>query len=283
MAAAARADPGAEFREVTDPSRLADLAAGAAAEGFEVVAAAGGDGTVGAVAAGLHRAATGAALAIVPIGTGNDLARQLGIPLEPAAALALARAAVEGGRRRALDLIACEAPQRPGERLFATNAVVGGLAGRIGDRIGPEERRRWGRLAYLRAGLPELVRYTPQPVRLDVDGRRYEAEALLVVVAGGRCAGGGIPFTPTADLFDGWLDVALIRRVPAWRLPGLLLRVLRGRHLETRGVVAARGRRVGLEAGGGFWMNVDGETWVAGCARFTVEPAAVDVLLPPDG
>lgn len=274
------ADPAAVFRSVDDPSRLADLACAAALEGFDVVGAAGGDGTVSGVAAGLRRADTGAALAIIPTGTGNDLARHLGIPLDPALALALAREAVEAGRRRAIDLIRCESPQRPGERLLALNAVVGGLAGRVGDRIEAEQRRRWGRFAYLRAGLSELTRYRPVPVRLHVDGRRFEADVLLVVVAGGRFAGGGIPFVPFADPFDGRLDVVVITRTPAWKIPGTLLRVLRARHVGADNVLALTGRRVDLEAGGDFWMNADGETWVPGCARFEVDPAALHVLLP---
>jgi diacylglycerol kinase (ATP) len=280
VAEAVRADPAAELCLIEDPGRLEEAATAAAREGFEVVAAAGGDGTVSSVASGLYRSKTEAALALVPIGTGNDLARHLGIPLEPAAALALARAAVDAGRRRSIDLIRCESPQRPGQRLLAFNAVVGGLAGRVGDRIESEHRRRWGRFAYLRAGLGELVRYRPVPIRMDVDGRRFEAEALLVVLAGGRFAGGGIPFAPSADLFDGRLDVVVISRTPAWRIPVTLLRVLRARHIGADNVLFTRGRRVELEAGGDFWMNVDGETWVPGCARFEVEPAALPVLLP---
>jgi len=280
VAEAVRADPAAELRSIEDPSRLADAATAAAREGFEVVAAAGGDGTVSSVATGLYRSRTDAALALVPIGTGNDLARHLGVPLEPAAALAVAREAVDAGRRRSIDLIRCESPQRPGQRLLALNAVVGGLAGRVGDRIQSEHRRRWGRFAYLRAGLGELVRYRPVPIRLDVDGRRFEAEALLVVLAGGSFAGGGIPFAPSADLFDGRLDVVVITRTPAWRIPATLVRVLGARHIGADNVLCARGRSVELEAGGDFWMNADGETWVPGSARFEVEHAALPVLLP---
>ncbi|MFW6039528.1 MAG: diacylglycerol/lipid kinase family protein [Gemmatimonadota bacterium] len=277
-------DRAVEIRSVGDPGSLAERVRETARD-FDVVAAAGGDGTVGGVAAGLHLARRDAAgrvppLAVVPVGTGNDFARDLGVPRDPADALESARKALGAGRRRWVDLIACTSPRLPGERRYALNAVVGGLGGRVADLLTPALRRRWGRFAYLRAVLPELLRCRTHAVVLQVDRLRFEVEVLLVVVAGGRYAAGGVPFAANADPGDGRADVVAIGRPPAPRLPLTLLRLLRGRHGNSDEVLEVRGRRVKLEAGGDFWMNLDGETWTAGSAGFEVVPRALEVLSP---
>lgn len=269
-----------DVRRVVDSREITELARSAAEQGYEVVAAAGGDGTVGAVAAGLHRAATGASLAILPIGTGNDFARHLGIPRDPLKALRAARASALAGRTRAADLIRCASRAEPDRSSWALNAIVGGLGGRVGDGLDDRRRRRWGRLAYLRVVIDELGRLRAHPVRLTVDEREYEVEALMVVVAGGRYAGGGIPFVPDADPFDGRLDVVVILQTPGILLPSTLVRVLRGRHAGSDSVLMLDGRRVEIGADAQFWMNLDGETWTAGSAVFEVVPGAFPLLLP---
>jgi len=249
------------------------------------VAAAGGDGTVGAVAAGLHGAAAAGVspppLAILPIGTGNDFARHFGLPTDALEALRAARAAAAAGAFRRVDLVRCESAQRPGESAWALNAVVGGLGGRIGDAIDAGLRRRWGRLVYLRAGLADLLRHPAHAVRLRVDERRYDLDAIMVVVAGGRYAGGGIPFAPAADPCDGRLDVTVVRRTALPRLPATVLGVLRGDPADADNLLHLAGRRVAIEAGGDFWLNLDGETWTSGSARFEIVPGAIRLAVPP--
>ncbi len=255
------------------------------ARDFDVVAAAGGDGTVGSVAAGLCLARRDDAdrvppLAVLPLGTGNDFARHLGVPRDPVKALDAAREALAVRRRRWLDLIACTSPQLPGERRYALNAVVGGLGGKVADALTPALRRRWGRFAYLRAALPELLRCRAHSLVVHVDDRRFDVEALLLVIAGGRFAAGGIPLAPRADPADGRIDVVAIERPPFPRLPATVLRVLAGRHGDTDEVLQVAGRHVVVEAGSDFWMNLDGETWTAGSAGFRVVPRAFELLGP---
>lgn len=280
LAAGLDREPTVEVRRVVDAREIGDLARSVAEEGYAVVAAAGGDGTVGAVAAGLHRAATGASLAILPMGTGNDFARHVGVPRDPLKALRAALASAVDGRTRATDLIRCASHGEPDLPSWALNAVVGGLAGRVGDLLDDRRRRRWGRLAYLRAVVGEIGRLEAHPIHLIVDEREYEVEALMVVVAGGRYAGGGIPFVPDADPFDGQLDVMVILRTPGILVPSTLLRVLRGRHVGSDNVLALDGRRIEIRAGAEFWMNLDGETWTAGSAVFEIVPGAFPLLLP---
>jgi diacylglycerol kinase (ATP) len=140
--------------------------------------------------------------------------------------------------------------------------------------------RRWGRFAYLRAGARELITGTPSPVLLRIDGQRFAFDCLMLVVANGRLAGGAIPFAPEADPSDGRLDIVAITRMSKLSLLFTAVRVLRGRHDGTRGLIMRTGKSVEVDADSSFWFNLDGETWVAGAARFDAVPQALDIVIP---
>ena len=267
---------GFELRECQDAVGLTDMAAAVAREGFDRVAVAGGDGSVGAVAAGIVASATAASLGVVPTGTGNDFARGLGLPLQVSSAIET----LASPRVRSVDLIRCRSPQIPGGERLCLNAVVGGLGGRIGDALTERMSRRWGRFAYLRAGLGELLSGAALPVDLSIDGQRFSLDCLMLVLANGRFAGGAIPFAPAADPSDGRVDVVAIPGMSRLALLKTAARVLRGRHDGTRGLIVRTGSSVHVEADPSFWFNLDGETWVAGTARFDVIPRALDVVVP---
>ncbi len=267
---------GTELRMGEGPGESRRLAREASREGLERVVAAGGDGTVHEVATGLLETDFRGAMGILPIGTGNDLARSVGVPVGLSAALDLLRT----GRTSPIDAIALQPSSGPSGPAFAWNAVVGGFCGRISDRMPPAMKRRWGTLAYLRAALAELRALCPHEVTLHLDDERHELELLMLVVANGRFAGGRIPLAPGAEPDDGWIDVVAVRSLPRVRLAGLAAAVLAGRHLESPHVVHRRVRRADVEAGPGFWINVDGETWRDGGARLEVRPAALPLVRP---
>lgn len=269
-----RSLPEAVLRTIADPGDLAGASTTAAHEGFEVIVAAGGDGTVGAVAGGLIQAGTGARLGILPIGTGNDFARGLGLTRG-----ALVTKALVAGSTRRIDAIRCIRPGATGVT-WALNAAVAGLGGRISDGLSGAMRRRWGRLAYLRAGLAEFARARPRAVSLRVDDRRFDLEALMVVVAGGRFAGGGLPFAPMADPSDGRLEVVVLLDTPGVMLAPTLLKLLRGAHIGADNVLSTAGTRVEIDVADDVWINLDGETWGRGPAEFALEPGVLEVLIP---
>lgn len=269
--------PGAEVRRTRRPGHARRLAAGAVRRGLSTVVVAGGDGTVNEAVNGLvapDGAAPDTALALVPLGTGNDLARALGVPPDPHDALA----ALAGGRIRRVDLLRARCRDR--ERHVA-NVAIGGFAGDVADRVTPATRRRWGGLVYLRAalaGLPTLRRYR---ARLVVDGERLPpADLLAVLVANGRCLGHGIPAAPRAEIDDGLLDLVAVRAdVPA-RVPLVVARLLAGRHLGTPGVLWRRARRVEVRSDPPMPFNADGLGLGAGPASFRVLPGALRFLAP---
>ncbi|MFO7587034.1 MAG: diacylglycerol kinase family lipid kinase [Gemmatimonadota bacterium] len=267
---------GAEIRLTGGPGDGRRLAREACREGVGRIVVAGGDGTVSDVASGLLEAGHAGEVGILPIGTGNDLARSLGIPPGLRASLELLR----HGRAAPVDAIGLDPTSGPPAPAFAWNAAVGGFCGRISDRMPVGLKRRWKSLSYLRAAATELRCLRPHAVTLDVDGERLRLDILMLVVANGRFAGGRIPLAPGAVPDDGRIDVVAIRAIPMARLAALAPAVLAGRHLASRHVVQRKARRVGVEAGPGFWINVDGETWREGSAGFEVRPAALRFVRP---
>lgn len=265
-----------EVRVTSGPGDAAGLARRAAEEGVGTVVVAGGDGTLHEVVNGLARCrGTGPAprLALVPLGTGNDMACALGIPEDLGGALAL----LEGGAPGPLDLV--EVTGLGGPRV--ANFAMGGFAGRIAARVTPRRRRVWGRHVYLRAAVDEILARRTWSIEVTVDGERLPGrEALAVLVANGPRFGGGIPMAPGARTDDGLLDVMVLGAVSLPVLLRVILRALRGRHLEDPAVTLIRGRRVEVDAERDFPWNGDGELFGTGPAAFGVLPGAVHVQLP---
>lgn len=269
--------PGADLRRTRGPGHACELVAEAVRDGRSSVVVAGGDGTVQEAVNGLAGPDGGfpdVTLGLVPLGTGNDLARSLGVPLDPHEALA----PLAGGPVRRVDLVRARVGDR--ERVLV-NFGLGGSVGDIADRVTPELRRRWGGLVYLRAfvaGLPALRRYR---ARLVVDGEPLPADDLLaVVVANGRLLGHGVPAAPRAEVDDGHLDLVAIRGdVPA-RVPLTILRLLAGRHIETPGVLWRRARTVEVGSDDPMPYNGDGQPLGRGPASFRVLPGALAVIVP---
>jgi YegS/Rv2252/BmrU family lipid kinase len=181
----------------SDPGDAESLTAELAAE-VDVLMVFGGDGTVHEVANGLPVPA-GPVIALLPGGTGNDLARAIGIPPDPVAAAT----ELAGARPRSLDLLDC-GPRR------AANGVNAGFAAAATEVLSPRVKRFLGPAAYLAGGVRAGVNPPTWPARVEVDGRVVEGEALAVVVGNGGSFGGGRWLIPEADVGDGLLDVLVV-------------------------------------------------------------------------
>ncbi len=243
-------------------------------EGAERVIAVGGDGTAHLVVNTLL--ATGHAdrvdFGLVPAGTGSDLARSLGLPRDPVAALRHALAA----EPRTIDAIVVETDG--GEKRYAVNTSSAGMSGAVVPAVNANPRR--GRLSYLTTTLAALMRYRPVPCRLDVDGQAfYDGEFFLAAFVNGRFFGNGMPIAPAARLDDGLIDVVLIPPVPLWHLPYRLPQFLTGRHVQLDFVITRRAERIRLVPAVGFPpFEVDGECLDSGPAEIRVLPGALRVL-----
>jgi YegS/Rv2252/BmrU family lipid kinase len=235
----------------------------------EVAAALGGDGLVGAVADGLRETAVAGdgLLAILPGGRGNDFARMLRIPRDPAGAAA----AIVNGRDRAIDLGIC------GERAFVGIASCGfdSDANRIANAT-----RVPGDAAYLYGALRALASWRPAHFELELDGERLTHVGYSVAAANGRQYGGGMKLAPDASLEDGMFDVVTIADVPKRRFLRGLPRVFRGRHVRNDEVDVRRARELRIAADRPFALYADGDPIAELPATVRTLPAAVRVIVP---
>jgi len=202
----------------TRPGEARTLAEAAARAGAELVLSVGGDGTANEVAQGLLGSPT--ALAIVPVGSGNGLARCLRIPLDPALALL----ALEEGVTRAIDIGTVNGSLFLNVGGAGFDAVVGAdfqAAGRRG--------RRRGILSYVVLSLLRVARYRADPLVLEAEGRRHELRPFLVCLANGPQYGAGALIAPGARLDDGRLDIVVIDAASPVALLANIPRLFAGR------------------------------------------------------
>lgn len=261
FAALARA-AGVPIEESRDAADLIARAARAAQDGVDRLLVAGGDGTWNLAARGLLGSAT--ALAPIPLGTGNDLARALGYPLDSEQAFA---AALEGRPGR-IDV------GRFGERPFCGVAGAG-LDGTVAARA--RERVRWlrGPAVYAWATLATLVRFRPAGLRLTVDGAGEQGgTAWLVVFANIATTGGGMRVAPGADPTDGHLDVVGLTGISTLGLLRLFPRVYAGRHVGHPAVFRCACAGAGLAFDRPVAAVGDGEDF----GRVGSEPVRVEVV-----
>lgn len=256
-----------------DAQRVARSAADA---GFELVVAAGGDGTVTEVVDGIAQGGGRVRLGVLPLGTGNDLARTLAIPLDVEAALA----ALLEGRERTIDLVHVEVGGR--SPVHAVNIAAGGFSGLVDEELTGELKERWGTLAYLLCAakvLPDFEGYRTT-IAWD-DGDAGSTDAFAVIVANGRSLAGGQLVAPLANPEDGLLDVVVVRHGTLLDLAGVAARVTLGNFLESDAVEMRRARSLRVESTPAMRFNVDGELLPEGPALFRVLPRALRVLVGP--
>jgi YegS/Rv2252/BmrU family lipid kinase len=255
----------------TTPADTGEGQARAAAEaGVDVVLACGGDGTVTAVATGL--AGTVTPLAVIPLGTGNLLARNLGLPVEEDEALTVALT----GRRRRLDV------GRANGNLFLTMAGLG-LDAKMLEGASEAVKKRFGWGAYVAAAVRHL-RDRPMRVRLRTDsGRPVRRRASGVIVGNVGALQGGVPLLPDAQPDDGLLDVVVLtaRSWGSWL--AVVLHVLLRRSQATDRVLRRTFAELRIDLDRPHPWELDGE--VMGRTRqlvINISPGALTVLVPPE-
>src|SRR5689334_7645446 len=210
-------------------------------------------------------------LAVVAAGSGNDNARELGLPVrDPHTAAAL----VTAGRTRRVDLGRCTTPTH-GTRWWV-GVLGGGFDSVVNERAA---RMRWprGPMRYNVAVARELPVFRPIPYAVTVDGGRQVTEAMLVAVANGPAFGGGMRVAPDASYDDGLLDVVILHRVSRAEFLRVFPRVFRGTHVTHPRVQVLRGRTVRLEAPG-IVTQADGERFEPLPLDLEVVPGALTVV-----
>ena len=253
------------------PGAARRLAADAVRKGRELVIAAGGDGTVHEVVQGLAVDFRRTRLGLIPFGTGNDLARTLGIPIDPIEALKM----LEGSAERVIDLVRAESGN---DSAYCVNVAAGGFSGQVDEVLTDELKATWGPLSYVRGALEVLPNLTEYKTTLAYDDGSWEAvPAFNVIVANGRTCAGGIRVAPDADPADGLIDVVVVRYGSMLDLAAVGASLLAGDYQTSSEVSHRRARRVRIASKPGMWFNVDGELFTKEPVTFSIEPGVLRI------
>jgi diacylglycerol kinase (ATP) len=272
----------AEALNGTLDTLVADSAAGSARlagqavrDGVDVLAVLGGDGL--AHLAVQACAGSGTALAVIPAGTGNDLARALGLPADSIAAAEVVAGLLRSGGRRRIDL-----GRVSGGAWFGT-VLCAGFDSAVNARA---NALRWpsGPRRYDVAIVAELARLRPRPLAVCArtpDGDEdLRLDATMVAVGNTAYYGGGIPICPAADPADGLFDVTVVGAVPRRDLVRMLPTLRTGRHVDHPAVRTLRASSIRL-SGNETWLGyADGEPQAALPLELSCVPGALAVLAP---
>jgi diacylglycerol kinase (ATP) len=277
----------------TGPGDAERAAFRAASEGETRLFVAGGDGTLNDVLNGAYASGHLADIVfgLLPIGTANDFAAILGIPLE----IETAVRSFADGHTIAVDV------GRLDERVFV-NVSAGGFVAEASEAVTPELKTMTGRLAYLIGGAQALLSYDPVRARIEPLGESHvlnpsealasagpaspvgiaahEVDLQMFAVCNSRLIGGGRLIAPQAVIDDGWLDVCVVEAMPMLEFAGVLRQVARGGHLDDARVSYFRTRDLRLTFNRVIKVNTDGQVLEAASCRYTILPRGARFLVP---
>jgi YegS/Rv2252/BmrU family lipid kinase len=259
-----------DLRLTSGPGEATQIAARAARNGSSDIVVAGGDGTINEAIQGL--AGTKARLAIIPRGTGNVLARELGLPLDDEQAIAVAAR----GKSRKIYLGLAIDETTNASRHFVLMAGIG-LDASVVKRVQPSLKKRIGKGAFWISGLSHLATWNPRPFTLEIDGIEYRATFATV----GKSAkyGGDLAITPGARLDQREFEICMIQTTSRLRYLHLLSYALRdGMPRDNPEVQFVKAMSV--KAHGDAQVQVDGELIGHLPMRFEIAPHSLEVIVP---
>lgn len=237
------------------------------AKTVDTVIVAGGDGTLNAAVDGL--AAHRLTLGILPLGTANDLARTLSIPLS----LDEACDVIVAGHLHSIDL------GWVNDKLFFNVASIG-LSVRIAQKLTAEVKRRWGLLSYAISAARALRTSAPFRAEIRCNGKAFPLWAVQIAVGNGRHYGGGMTIAEGATIEDGLLHLYAIKPRSLFRYLAMLPALRRGQHKDWPGVQVAEGAEIEIVTRPSLPINTDGEVTGRTPGRFRVIPRALPVMVP---
>lgn len=261
--------PQAEVQITKGPGHATELAREAAAHNFTAVIAVGGDGTLNETACGLLNTLT--PLGVLPTGSGNGLAREIGMSLS-------LKKALEQLRR--VGVSSCDIGRANG-KLFLNVAGVG-LEAEIAllfMQHGKEGVR--GKWPYFKLGARTIFSYQPRPWEIQINDQKTFICPLSLAFANGRQYGSGFKIAPQSSLCDGLLDMVAVQDLPKWKLAAALPSFFMGQQPPFEVTQTSQVKHVILSREDTFSFHVDGEPHQAdGILEISIEPNALKILLP---
>ncbi|MEZ2337417.1 diacylglycerol kinase family protein [Mucilaginibacter sp. RCC_168] len=234
---------------------------------YDMIVAVGGDGTVNEIASAI--VGSGTALGIVPYGSGNGLARFLGIPMNPNQAI---RALVKG------HVESIDSGTVNGQPFF--NMAGMGFDAHISEVFSHGKKR--GFVSYIKSSIEEISTYDEQQYHIEIDGKVYERKAFMLSIANSSQYGNNAHISPKASVQDGLLDICLIRKFPLWRFPEMGIRMLTKTSESTSYVEIIRGKQINVTRQTKGPIHLDGEPQVMGTAiHISIVPSSLKVIVGP--
>ena len=252
------------------PGGTREIAESVVPSDWDGIVVVGGDGTLFEVVNGLlaHAESVPVPLGLIPVGTGNSFIKDLGIEsVDDAVGRIVAR------RTRRVDL--GRFTSEAGTFWFA-NLLGAGFVSNVAYRA--RKYKVFGALSYVFAVLEEVVGLKTTAVKLEVDGRTIECDALFVEICNSRFTGGDMMMAPAARIDDGELDVILVRRVNRRTVLKLLPKIFSGGHVESQSVEVIKGRSIRLTSDEPLALTPDGETFGLTPIEVSVHAAKLEMF-----
>lgn len=221
-----------------------ELAEEAANKNFDVIVAVGGDGTINEVAAKVVQ--SDKALGIIPLGSGNGLARFLKIPLQTKKAIQLLNT---------LNVKQIDTAKLNGKPFF--NMAGMGFDAQLSAVFAGNKSR--GLKGYIEMGLKEMASYKAQAYEIEIDGQIYVRKAFVISIANSSQYGNNVYISPTSSITDGLLDVCIVKPFPLYKLPRLAYHMLRARTHRSDMVEIIRGQHIKIRRSKEDAIHLDGE------------------------
>ncbi len=240
--------------------------------GFDIVIAAGGDGTLNEVINGLAEQEYRPKLGILPLGTTNDFARALGIPKNWEYAVDL----ITQQHARLIDV------GKMNQRYFI-NIAGGGSMTELTYEVPSKLKTMIGQLAYYMKGLEKLPRLRPIEVVIQADGVQIHEEIMMFLIANSNSVGGAEKLAPKASLTDGKFDVFVLKKCNLAEFIKVVTLALRGEHTEDENVIYFQANHIQVNSSDYVQLNLDGEFGGTLPCTFTALPSHIPIIVDPSG
>ncbi|MEI6900591.1 MAG: diacylglycerol kinase family protein, partial [Bacteroidota bacterium] len=248
------------------PGNATELAVKAVEDGVDVVVAVGGDGTVNEVGQALVGTAT--AMAIIPKGSGNGLARHLKIP----PSIKKSMEVINRSRIQKMDTATLNG------KVFLSLAGVG-FDAFVAKKFSTAGKR--GFITYFRIVSGEYLHYKPKKYEIDIDGEKITRRALLVTFANSSQFGNNASIDPHADLSDGWIDVCIVRRIPFLMVPFYVPSLFLKSFQKTHFIEIIKAKNVTITRKKGKSVHFDGDPVDMGkVLEMKINPLSLNIIVP---
>jgi len=252
------------------PESIAAYVARLKGMGIDTVVACGGDGSINITINAVMEAGLGAKFGIIPSGTANDFAIHLGVSKNPV----LAAEIIAAGKTEFMDL------GKVNDKYFM-NVFAAGYPADVSNSSYGGAKNLLGKMAYYMRGAQELQSFTPITVDITNSERTFREDLMFALVLNGTGAGGFMNLTPGGSSSDGLLDFLAIRKRSNFGgLPQLLIKIMRGNHLDDDSIVHFRDNYIKLESFGKPSTNIDGEEGPPMSVVIKNIPKAIEMYVP---